>query len=83
MMIPGYCLPHNNVSLCTHRVHDSLSGEKCRFWVHAGRPIFSGLHSYELAVSQAVAVAIDRKLPVCLDRPEISHPLGDVAIWEP
>jgi hypothetical protein len=62
------------VSLCTHRVHD-----KC-FWVHQGRPIFSGLHDYEIAVCQATAVGIDRQLPVCLDRPEVSHALGDVGI---
>jgi hypothetical protein len=66
------------VSLCTHRVQD-----KYRFWVHDGRPIFDSLHSYEIAAIQAVAVAIDRLLPVCLDRPEVSHALGDVGIWEP
>jgi hypothetical protein len=67
-----------SVNLCTYKVH-----EKSSFWAHEGRPIFSSLHDYEIAVCQAVAVAIDRQLPVCLDRPEVSHALGDVGIWEP
>jgi len=64
------------VSLCTYR---KGKDGKC-FWVHEGRPIFSGLHSYDLAACQAVAVAIERFVPVCLDRPEVSHALGDVGI---
>jgi hypothetical protein len=55
--------------------------DKCGpYWTY-NKPIFDRLIAEEAAICEAVAIAIDRGLPVCFDFPKVYHVLGDSALW--
>lgn len=38
------------------------------------------LHSAEAAAAEAVAIALNRQVPVCIESPLVIHPMGDASL---
>jgi hypothetical protein len=54
-------------------------GKHGPYWTYSG-PDADQLWSPEAAACEAVAVALERQLPVCLDTPAVMHAMGDAGL---